>query len=723
MKRTMKRGRRGAAATTLAITGLLWAGAPVIAAEQPAPATAATTQAAATDSAAADSAEAITTAPTADPTAETDDSMLDPAADSSAPANPVRAEAVGDTSEFGATSGEVIIDGDGLGEGEFYYDEPAPEWSARSAGPAYSLYGGAVTNLDVYQVSVISSAGDSQLVPRIVDAANQLNATGLVRLEVNTAAQAYHAPARGEITLRLHDSGAACGAAPWGKWIGCATPALTGRYTGGYVATGGEAWFPTRLFDHSAAIQTSIVMHELMHTLGLGHSGADDQIMSPVGGSALSPQQGDIAGLRYLASNRQTALGDIDVVTSGIGTISLSGWALDQYSGTGWITVDVLVDGAVATRTVATASRPDVASAFGMGDMHGFTATVAASGGTHRVCVRAIRPLGGSNPTVGCRTIAVTGNVAPIGKLENVTATSASTLRVSGWALDPNTTASITVHLYVDGQPVVSKVADGSRPDVNTAYGKGAAHGFTMDATVPVGTHELCLYGIDANGGPNPKLGCTTASANLAPIGKLDTATSPAGGTVTVTGWALDPDTSASIRTHLYIDGTAVQNVTASGNRPDVATAYGKGAAHGYSFTQTGLTAGAHQVCTFAIDPRGGGNPQLGCATVTVKQNSLPIGAVDAASLTGGNLVVTGWALDPDTTASIRVHLYVDGKAVTNTTANGNRPDVATAYGKGAAHGYSATASNIAAGKHEVCIWAIDSAGGPNPKIGCTTVG
>ena len=98
------------------------------------------------------------------------------------------------------------------------------------------------------------------------------------------------------------------------------------------------------------------------------------------------------------------------------------------------------------------------------------------------------------------------------------------------------------------------------------------------------------------------------------------------------------------------------------------------------------------------------------------------IGSIDNVSSTSTTISINGWALDPDTTDPILVHVYLDGIAVLATTANISRTDVGAAYGKGNLHGYSATVPAIA-GAHTVCIYAIDSNGrGPNPQIGCRNV-
>lgn len=424
----------------------------------------------------------------------------------------------------------------------------------------------------------------------------------------------------------------------------------------------------------------------------------------------------------WFGAVNQTPVGALDsVVSPSIGTISVSGWALDPDTTTS-ITVHVYVDGKAVAALKADKSRPDVGTAYGKGDNHGFSGTVAAAGGTHQVCLWAIDSDGGSNPQIGCSTVTV-NNKPPIGAFDSATSVEGQ-LRVRGWTLDPDTTASIRAHVYVDGKAVASIAADGNRPDVNTAYGKGAAHGFDTVVPATAGSHQVCVYGIDATGGPNTQLGCRTVTiVNAVPIGAFDSAQTGLE-KFTIKGWALDPDVTRSVQVHVYVDGKATRSILADGNRPDVNAAYGMGAAHGFEATLS-ASVGSHEVCLYAIDTWGGKAGMFGCRTVEV--NGKPYGALDTATSPARNTVqVTGWAIDPNTTDPISVHVYVDGSPVKSVPANTARPDVDAAYGMGPLHGYSTTVSGIASGRHTICTWALDSwgaaAGGVNPQLGCLSV-
>ncbi|MCW2508131.1 MAG: hypothetical protein JWP68_1279 [Modestobacter sp.] len=111
-----------------------------------------------------------------------------------------------------------------------------------------------------------------------------------------------------------------------------------------------------------------------------------------------------------------------------------------------------------------------------------------------------------------------------------------------------------------------------------------------------------------------------------------------------------------------------------------------------------------------------------GGAVVHVVPGRAPVGSLDSATVSGVNLTMSGWALDPDApTTSVPVHVYVDGTP-TVVTADGARPDIAAAYaGAGAAHGWSYT-TVLPEGVHTVCAYAIDVAAGPgNTTLGCRT--
>ena len=101
---------------------------------------------------------------------------------------------------------------------------------------------------------------------------------------------------------------------------------------------------------------------------------------------------------------------------------------------------------------------------------------------------------------------------APFGHLDAVGAPDAGTIRLRGWTIDPDTTRSLDVHVWVDDRPVAAGRADRPRPDVGAQFpGYGPAHGFDLTVPgVPAGARRVCVYGINVAQGSNGLVGCAT---------------------------------------------------------------------------------------------------------------------------------------------------------------------------------------------------------------------
>jgi hypothetical protein len=104
-----------------------------------------------------------------------------------------------------------------------------------------------------------------------------------------------------------------------------------------------------------------------------------------------------------------------------------------------------------------------------------------------------------------------------------------------------------------------------------------------------------------------------------------------------------------------------------------------------------------------------------------------PIGSLDTATgIAGGNISVTGWAMDADRgTSPTPVHVYVDGVYKGQGLANTSRPDVAAAHpGYGNDHGYSITVAGQTEGPHTVCTYGIQAEPytSGNVQLGCRSV-
>ena len=125
--------------------------------------------------------------------------------------------------------------------------------------------------------------------------------------------------------------------------------------------------------------------------------------------------------------------------------------------------------------------------------------------------------------------------------------------------------------------------------------------------------------------------GLTTAS----PIGWVDHVASTAPGTVTVSGWTLDPTVPlAPTSVHVYVGGAAgtpgaqaFDIGTAATDRPDVEVAHPHaGRRHGFATTVRTTLTGSVPVCVYAINIGQGANAGLGgnCRSVTIVSAVVP---------------------------------------------------------------------------------------------------
>lgn len=383
--------------------------------------------------------------------------------------------------------------------------------------------------------------------------------------------------------------------------------------------------------------------------------------------------------------------GNVESVRGVGGAVAVGGWVSDPDSAAP-TAVNVVVGSAV-TRVPATIARADVGT-------RGFSAQIPAPAGPQEVCIYGVNVGPGQDALMGCWRVTV-ASANPIGNLELVRV-SGTQVEVSGWARDPDSSGPVSVHVYV-GSTSVAWQADKRRADVG-------AHGFSGAVAAPAGTSNVCVYAMNIGPGANALLGCRTVTVDVPnarpPYGNLESV-SAADGSVTVSGWAVDPDTTAPIAVHVYVDGTATAT-TAGLARPDVG-------AHGYVSTVP-AAVGARQVCAYALNNGPGPHALLGCRIVTVPGPSQrpPDGNLENVIASAGQVRVVGWAVDhDDARAPVPVHVYVDGVG-TAVTADRIRADVGQ-------HGLDASLA-AAPGLRNVCVYAMNTGPGANVLLGCRAV-
>jgi hypothetical protein len=314
----------------------------------------------------------------------------------------------------------------------------------------------------------------------------------------------------------------------------------------------------------------------------------------------------------------------------------------------------------------------------------------------------------------------------PQGSLDIVSQASvagwAGRARVAGWAIDPNTTASIDTHVWINWKTVTPVRANRARSDIRELFAGYAAsgHGFDVELPLLYGRHDVCVFAIDAvRPGGNNLLGCRNLSIGTDPIGSLDSVTPGPGGAI-VRGWALDASSEAPVVVEIRIGEEIVATVDADRARPDVTSVFSGYDVAGFQ-ALIPLPHGRHTVCAVARNVGPGADRGLGCREVDADRN--PFGSLDVVRAVPGGLEVAGWAIDPDTIDGIPVHVYVDGLGRGALDAALPRPDVGAVFpAYGPNHGFRATFP-AASGPRQVCVYAINVGPGTvNPRLGCRTV-
>ncbi|MCY7326873.1 MAG: hypothetical protein LH605_12220 [Microbacteriaceae bacterium] len=411
-------------------------------------------------------------------------------------------------------------------------------------------------------------------------------------------------------------------------------------------------------------------------------------------------------------------------VTAGYGSAKVRGWAVDPDSRDS-IRVHVYVDGVGAANVPADIETPQLAGRLGAGNTnHGFETTLTGlSPGVRSVCTFGINVGTGSNTLLDCRSVTVpAGN--PFGIVDQVAAYTGK-VYARGWALDPDTSSPVTVRMLVDSKVVAEQVASKPKAGLDAAYpGFGADHGFEFAADgISPGEHRVCLQAVNVGAGVNTTIGCRDVTMRSgSPLLWLDEASLRSPGTLTLRGWAIDPDVVDPVRVHVYVDGQLADKFTADAPKKSLATVfYGFGANHSFTKVLTGLAPGDHEVCVIAIGIGLGGNSTQ--CRVAVAPSGSPITHIDQRQGTGiGSITLRGWSIDPDVVDPVSLSVYVDGALSATVVASDAKPSLGTAFpGYGDAHAFSTVLKGIAPGAHEVCVRANNVGGGSTTSL-CSAV-
>ncbi|MDT4891787.1 MAG: hypothetical protein QOE97_822 [Pseudonocardiales bacterium] len=185
----------------------------------------------------------------------------------------------------------------------------------------------------------------------------------------------------------------------------------------------------------------------------------------------------------------------------------ITGWATDPDTSAA-VNVTISADGK-AVKTVP---------ANGAGSSHtghNFSVLVPLPNGKHHVCATAANlSYGSGGSPAACKD--VTLNFNPVGSFESVTRVSGGTsLVVTGWAFDPDTTGTIPIAVGIDGVNQAATKTGVSRPDIAKSHpGTGSTQGFRATYKANDGEHRVCVTAVNVGGGSgNTYLNCRIINA------------------------------------------------------------------------------------------------------------------------------------------------------------------------------------------------------------------
>jgi hypothetical protein len=405
-------------------------------------------------------------------------------------------------------------------------------------------------------------------------------------------------PSRGEITVILDEG--PCGP----RAVGCGGPALTTT-----ELVSGRVWIYPSQVNASATTARNIAAHELGHALGLQHyssSWSDGrQVMYPALSGTSTFRAGDSAGLRFMAGASDRPGGGVTGRTYAAGRMRVTG---------------TVVSGSRVRVTVGSSTR-DVGVTAGK-----FSADVPAGAGSHLVCATSLDAAPGFRRDLGCAQVNAPGQ--PFGVLDVVSG-SFETIRVGGWAMDPQTAGPVEVEVRRNGKLVMTASAGTVRQDLATKHARyGKAHGFGLDVPAVAGANDVCVRVLGVGAGGNKDLGCRKVAHAVDPVGSFQVSGSM------VSGWALDPNTPSAVDVTVTVDGAATPvlgTVRADDQHPEVTRSHpAHGPAHGFSQgLALILKSGVHEVCVTVTNVGLGRDRSLGCTSVRVE------GSTDLANVAG----------------------------------------------------------------------------------------
>jgi hypothetical protein len=394
-------------------------------------------------------------------------------------------------------------------------------------------------------------------------------------------------------------------------------------------------------------------------------------------------------------------------VTGGYSGISLSGWAVDPDATSATVSLAVQI-GSVWRSVTANAPGRDLSSAYpGAGSNHALSAIIPFSEGDYVVCVYLVNAGGsGSMGNLGCRSVNVPVPPQPVVSIDSVSA-SAGRVQVTGWAVRPDApTSDVNLAINVGSRWIQATGGQPSSVAPSQVNGAGPNQGFIAGFDVPAGQQTFCAWANKTNGAA-VMVGCRTVLVPEArsASGSIDSV-SVVGDTVTITGWAVWPD-SPNTSVHLASNvGSTWSSITADQNNSGANASFpGVGSSHGFTSTVQALP-GSQQICIWTTNPNSGPSI-LGCRTVVVgAAPASVVTSIESVTPGPGRVNFSGWAVWPASdTSVVRLAANVGNQWFPIDANTASTTIQQSVPGVSAQHGFAGSV-NLPAGNQNVCFWA-----------------
>lgn len=129
-------------------------------------------------------------------------------------------------------------------------------------------------------------------------------------------------------------------------------------------------------------------------------------------------------------------------------------------------------------------------------------------------------------------------------------------VRIGGWAINPDLGRPAMVRLTLDGKLVAKKRTHRRRVNLAASLESDVVKlGFEFKVDIPDGSHEICIEANNFDGRDRVVMDCRTVELAHNPVGAIDRVVEKSDGDV-VRGWASDPDRKVPLKIEIH-EGTA----------------------------------------------------------------------------------------------------------------------------------------------------------------------